>query len=98
MAAEPWHLAAAFMAGIGLGAAYLWALWVLVRRLPLTRYGGLWLVGSAFLRIGLLLAAFYLVANGNPLNLLACLLGFVATRFAATRWVSKDADKRHITS
>lgn len=97
MIAEPLHIAAAFAAGIGLGAVYLWTLWVLVRRLPRMQYGGFWLLGSAFLRIGLLLTSFYLVANGNPVKLLACLLGFFIIRFAVTKWASRDADKRHIT-
>ena len=98
MTAEPLHIAAAFAAGIGLGAVYLWTLWVLVRRLPRTRYGEFLLLGSAFFRIGLLLTSFYLVANGSAVKLLACLLGFIAVRFAATKWASTYAGNRHINS
>jgi F1F0 ATPase subunit 2 len=79
---------AAFAAGMGLGALFLAGLWITVRRLPAQKHGGLWLLGSAWLRIGLLLAAWYWIADGSWERLLACLAGFVAVRLAATRWAS----------
>ena len=56
--------------------------------------GGIWLLGSAWLRIGLLLAAFYWISDGRWERLLACLLGFVAIRFATTRWAARGGAKR----
>ena len=91
---ESLHLIAALAAGIGLGAVYLGALWITVCRLPRLKHGGVWLLGSAWLRIGLLLAAWYWVSDGRWERLLACLLGFVAIRFAATRWAASGGAKR----
>lgn len=79
---------AAFAAGIGLGALYLATLWLAVRYLFRLKYGPLLLVGSAWLRIGLLLAVWYWVSGGHWERLLACLAGFVVIRVAATRWAS----------
>ena len=91
---EPLGVLAAFMAGFALGAVYLWILWITVRHLPRAKHGGLWLLTSACLRIGLLLATCYWVAGSNWERLLGCLLGFVAIRFAATRWAMAGTGKR----
>lgn len=81
------YLLAAFAAGIILGAAYLHSLWIVLRRLPHARAPGLWLLGSAAGRIGLLLAAWYWVSAGRWDGLLACLAGFLVIRVVATRFV-----------
>lgn len=89
----PIQIATAFVAGIGLGALYLAALWVTVRHLARVKHGGIWLLGSAWLRIGLLLAAWYWIADGHWARLLACLGGFVAVRIAATRWAASGTKR-----
>lgn len=95
---EPLDVLTAFMAGLALGAVYFWTLWIAVRHLPRVRQGGLWLLSSACLRIGLLLAAWYWVADSGWERLLACLLGFLIVRFAATRWVTAGTGKRPFMS
>jgi F1F0 ATPase subunit 2 len=94
MTGDTLHLIAAFAAGIGLGAVYLGALWITVRRLARLKHGGFWLLGSTWLRIGLLLAAWYWISDGRWERLLACLLGFFAIRFATTRWAASVGAKR----
>lgn len=82
---DPIYLVTTFTAGLVLGAVYLTALWLVVRRLARSEHPGFWLLGSAVFRIGLLLAAWYGVSGGKWQGMLACLLGFVLLRFAAIR-------------
>lgn len=76
----------AFLAGAGLGAVYVLALWGAVSDLVRARRPALWLVGGALLRLGVVLGAFYLVMDGSWQRLVACLAGFLVVRVAATRW------------
>ena len=73
-----------FAAGLVLGAAYMAALWFTVRRLSTVRHPGLWLFGSALVRVVALLAGFYWVSQGRWQGIVLCLLGFVAARLVAT--------------
>jgi F1F0 ATPase subunit 2 len=98
MIAETFHVVTAFMAGLALGAVYLWTLWVVVQRLPRMKHGGFWLLSTACLRIGLLLTVWYWVADERWEMLLSCLLGFLTIRFAATRSVTTVGAKRPTTS
>lgn len=87
------YLATNFAAGLVLGAVYLTALWLVVRRLSRSQHPGLWILGSGVFRIGLLLAAWYGVSGGKWQGVLACLLGFVLIRFAATRLVRTGLER-----
>jgi len=90
---EPLHLVTAFTIGLAFAALYLATLWVVVRRLPGAKHPGLLLLSSAVLRIVLLLAGWYWIADGSWEILLACLLGFLILRFAATRWLTAAAKR-----
>lgn len=81
----------AFVIGLALGACYLAVLWGSVRNLMRSRHPLPWLLGGATLRIAALLALFYLVMDGRWERLVACLAGFVALRFAVSRWKSGDS-------
>lgn len=83
---EPLQLVISFTIGLALAAIYLGTLWAVVQRLPRSKRPGVLLLSSATLRIVLLLAAWYWFAQGSWEILLACLLGFLVLRFAATRW------------
>ena len=72
------------MAGVALGAIYFGGLWWTVRRGLASRRPALWLSGSLLLRAGMALAGFYFVGQGHWQRLVACLLGFVMARLAAT--------------
>lgn len=81
-------------AGAMLGAAFFGGLWWTVRRGMRSNRPALWFLGSLLLRLGIILAGFYLVASGHWDRLLACLLGFVAARFLMTRLAGSPVDTR----
>jgi len=80
------------VAGAALGAIYLGLLWAAVRSLPQDRSGIRVFVGLGILRMALLFgalaaaAALELPASG----IAAALVGFIAVRFAATRWLADE--------
>jgi F1F0 ATPase subunit 2 len=80
-------LALAILTGAVLGAAYLGALWINVQQVTRARRPGMVLAIGAAIRIGLLLGAFYLVADGDWRRLVACLSGFLLARLIVTRWL-----------
>lgn len=66
--------------GALLGALYFGGLWLTLRQLPRLNHPMLWLLISTITRLGLVLAAFYLVSQDQWQRLLACLAGFIAVR------------------
>lgn len=75
-----------FLAGMALGAAYLAALWLTVRRLPRVQNPALWLIAGAALRLAILLPALLWIMDSQWQRLLACVLGFVLVRVAILAW------------
>jgi F1F0 ATPase subunit 2 len=80
------------LAGILLGALFFGGLWWTVQKCLKATYPALWLLGSLLLRMGITLAGFYFVADGNWQRLIACLLGFILTRFVVVR-LSRSSDE-----
>ena len=80
-----WVLVLAFMAGLGLGVFYFGGLWLTVQRLPQARHPGLLTLLSLIIRLGVTLAAFYLVMAGRWERLLVCLAGFLLVRVVLVR-------------
>lgn len=75
----------AFAAGLALGYIFFAGLWFTVRRLPSARRPWLWISLSLFLRFGISLAGFYLIARGGHwIRVLFCLAGFIAVRLVMT--------------
>jgi F1F0 ATPase subunit 2 len=91
---DPLSLASAFITGTLLGAMFYGGLWWTVRRGISSKRVELWFLGSVLLRMGLALAGFHLVSDGHWERLLACLLGFVMSRLAATR-LARSPEGRH---
>lgn len=77
------------LVGAALGAAYLGLLWVAVRSLPQDRSGVRVFVGLGLARVALLLGALAAAAAlGLPIEgIAAAVVGFIAVRVAATRWL-----------
>ena len=73
---DPLYLIVAFAAGLVLGAFYLGTLWLVLQRLHRARHPGIWIMGSAACRVGLLLTAWYWISGGKLDGLIACLLAF----------------------
>lgn len=81
-------------AGVMLGAMFFGGLWWTVRKGVLSQRPAWWFVGSALLRMGLVLAGFYVVSGGRWDRLLACLVGVVIARAIVT-WMTGSPVGNH---
>lgn len=79
------HLSFAVMAGLALGLFYFGGLWLTVRKIPCSRKPAILLFGSFVVRLLVTLYGMYLVMDGDLLQLLACLGGFMLMRIVLTR-------------
>lgn len=75
----------AWFAGILLGAVFFGGLWWTVRKGVTSARPVVWFLGSLVLRMGLVVAGFYFVGQGDWRRLVACLVGFVIARILVTR-------------
>lgn len=82
------HHGLVFAVGTMIGAMFFGGLWWTVRNAPRFEFPGLWFAGSSMLRTFVAIAGFWLVANGNWPNILACMAGFVAVRFVVA-WATR---------
>jgi len=78
-------LALALMAGLLLGAIFFGGLWWTVRKGISSKSPALWFLGSMVLRMGIVLAGFYFVGQGDWRRLVVCLLGFIFARIIVLR-------------
>jgi len=76
------------MAGIGLGVLFFGGLWWTVNKSVTSRRPGLLVFISLIVRLSVILAGFYVVAGARWQEWLACLVGFVVSRFLVTRFIS----------
>lgn len=89
---EPLSLASALVTGVLLGAIFLGGLWWTVCQGLSSKRVALWFLGSLLLRMGIVLAGFYLVSGGQWEQLLPCLLGFVMARLVGTWLVQPSGE------
>jgi len=75
----------ALCAGCLLGTVFYGGLWWTIQKGTSASYPALWFFTSFWLRIGITVAGFYGIANGDWKSLLACLAGFVIARIIITR-------------
>jgi F1F0 ATPase subunit 2 len=83
-------LSGAFAAGLVLGAFYFIALWRTVKKLPDTSSPLRLMLGSFFLRMGVVLPGFYFVMGGQWERLAMALIGFILMRMILTRRLGMD--------
>jgi len=81
-------LVLASLAGAGLGAMFFGGLWWTLRKAMTAQQPWLWFASSLLLRMSLTLLGFYFVAAGHWQRMVACLLGFGASRAAIT-WLTR---------
>jgi F1F0 ATPase subunit 2 len=73
-------LALAFFAGALLGTFFFGGLWWTVQKGITSCRPELWFLGSLLLRTVVILAGFYVIAQGHWTRLVASILGFLAAR------------------
>ncbi|MDB5240700.1 MAG: hypothetical protein JWP57_1325 [Spirosoma sp.] len=91
---ETARMLVALVAGLGLGMLFFYGLWLTVQRTLTARNPALWMLGSFLLRVSIVVAGFYYVAQGNWRHLFSCLLGFVAARFLVIYLTRLDGQKQ----
>jgi F1F0 ATPase subunit 2 len=91
-------LALALVAGLVLGAIFFGGLWWTVRRGLSAKSPAFWFLGSMLLRMGIVLAGFYLVGRGDWQRLLTCLVGFIISRFIVMRLTRTPIEHPHSTA
>ena len=82
-------LALALFAGALLGVFFFGGLWWTVQKGVTSETPALWFLGSLLLRTILVLAGFYLAAQGHWSRLAVCLLGFLIARFIVVRRLAR---------
>lgn len=85
-------------AGVLLGAFFFGGLWWTVRKGLSSKHPALWFLGSNLLRTSLVVAGFYLVANGHWERLLVCLLGFILARLLVARMTQSPGSHPALSS
>ena len=93
---DPLSLLLSFVAGLLFGVVFYGGLWWTIRKGLSSPRPALLFLGSAVLRMSVVMAGFYFVSNGLWQRLLACLMGFIIARLAVT-WLtrSKQKEDRH---
>lgn len=74
-----------FIAGAALGYGYFAGLWWTVRRMSNSEHPVQWMVGSAIIRLSVVLIGFWSLMAGRWENLLAAILGFLVARTVMVR-------------
>ena len=74
----------AFLMGAAVGAIFFGGLYFSVRKIAKVKYPRLLMTISLFLRMGVLLGAFFYIAKGGYQDILLALLGVMLVRFAIT--------------
>lgn len=87
---DPILLMVALLAGMVLGALFFGGLWWTVQRGLVSPRPALWFVSSLLLRLGIVLAGFYVVGGSDWRRMVACLLGFIIARIIATRLTTRE--------
>jgi len=96
-AIETLALLASFAAGALLGLVVFGGLWLTLRGLDQARHPALRMLGSLFLRFGLVLGVFYVVVGyGGWQHALAAALGFTVLRIFVVRRVRPRAQEKEV--
>jgi len=89
------YLMLALIGGIILGTLFFGGLWITVKKAVTSKIPALWIVGSFFLRIGLILIGFYYISLGNWQRLIMCVLGFIAARYIVVQ-ITKSIESKQL--
>ncbi|WP_343222576.1 ATP synthase subunit I [Prosthecobacter sp.] len=89
---DPLSMMLSFAAGLLLGAVFFGGLWWTIRKGLSSPRPALLFLGSAVLRMGIVVAGFYFISNGQWQRLLACMAGFIIARLVVT-WLTRGKRK-----
>lgn len=78
-------------AGLLLGAIFFGGLWWTVQRGMASAHPAVWFFVSLLLRLGIVMAGFYFVGQGDWRRLMACLVGLITARILITRFAANSA-------
>jgi F1F0 ATPase subunit 2 len=84
-----------------LGIIFFGGLWLTVTKAVVSKRPELWFILSSLVRVGITLAGFYLASQGHWQRLVACLIGFILSRFIVNKWIAiktKDTESNGETS
>lgn len=84
----------AIVVGLALGAFYCAVLWYAVCELRTAKRPIVWLFGTAFLRLGVVLAGFYWIMDERWLRLVLALAGFIVARLMFQLWLGSAGTKQ----
>lgn len=87
----------ALITGLILGVIFFGGLWITVRKGTTARYPAVWFGVSMLVRTGIVLLGFYLAMQGELLNLVLCLVGFIVARIGVMKW-TKAQDQRILST
>lgn len=94
---EAQTLILACITGSFLGTIFFGGLWFTIRRAINSPQPVIWFMGSLLLRMGITLAGFYFIADGQWQRLLACLSGFIMARIIITRLTRAGKEPEYAT-
>lgn len=95
---EMFNLIPPFIEGMVLGILFFVGLWWTVKKGVSVKQPALFFLGSFFLRIGIVVAGFYLAAGGHWDHLLACFFGFVIARYIITRLAGPPVERQILST
>ncbi len=88
----------AALAGLLLGLFYFGGLWLTVRGITCGKRPEMLMLASFVIRLLVALSCFYLVMDGRPGRLVACLSGFLLMRYVLTKAVKRGEPAGSLTS
>ncbi len=86
---NPSAVALAAFAGAALGVFFFFGLYATVRRGLASTNPAAWFLASLLARTAVVLAGFYVAAQGHWTRLAACTLGFVVARMFVVKYVAR---------
>ncbi len=84
-----------FIAGLIMGTLYFGGLWLTVKKTLSSKNPALWILGSFFFRVSIVMVGFYYLASSNWQRLLICVLGFIIARYIVVNY-TKSIDEKQI--
>jgi F1F0 ATPase subunit 2 len=79
-----------FICGIILGIIFFGGLWLTIKKSVTSKTPGLLFFASFLIRTGIALLGFYFLAANNWKNMVACLVGFIISRFIIKQYTKHE--------